>query len=271
MSILAVLIGLLGLLMLLVTVAGVVAPNTFKDKKTGEIPKRIELLIGGLLIAGIAFIVAAWIAPEDAPSEVVQEVKPQASTPSSLAAPPASADKPDTPEPKKPLDLAEARLFAEGTLQVINEAEESLMDGIQLGDQSGITRHVWRPLVEELGRWPTMIERQPDDHRQHFSYCQTAAMTLQQLSAIVTHERTVDSMKYVRQGEARYHKEKQKCEQQLEATDSQIKAAIAAEDAELQRKFGGRDCLTVFEVDKQTGEMVDKPKPAHCKTPARAL
>ncbi|MCW8209035.1 hypothetical protein D8B24_18895 [Verminephrobacter aporrectodeae subsp. tuberculatae] len=261
MLILAGLIRLAGWMIILMTVVGVIAPNAFKDKKTGKIPKRSELLAGGLVLAVIASIVAAWIAPEDTPSEVVREVKPQASTSSSLAALPASADKPDTPKPKKPLDLAEARWLAKGTLQVINEAEESLMDGIRLGDNLGITRHVGRSMVEELRRWPTLSERQPGDHRQHFSHCQNAAMALQRLAGVATLARTVDSMKYVRHGEAWYHEEKQKCEQQLEATDSQIKAAIAAGDAEWD--LGGFDCPTVFATD---GKMVDRPKPAYCKT-----
>ncbi|MCW8209034.1 hypothetical protein D8B24_18890 [Verminephrobacter aporrectodeae subsp. tuberculatae] len=90
-------------------------------------------------------------------------------------------------------------------------------------------------------------------------------MNLQGLSFMVTREQTVEMRKYLRQSEARYLEEKQKCEQQLEKTDSQIKAAIAAEDAELKRKFGGRECLRVIMLDKNGGEAVDKPRPAYCK------
>ncbi|RIQ63455.1 hypothetical protein [Bordetella avium] len=180
-------------------------------------------------------------------------------------APAAVPEKSSVPEPKKPLDLAEARLFAKGTLRVINEAEQSLNDGIQLGDGAGITKHVWKPLQAELERWPTLVERQPNDQREHFSYCQDAALRLQILSDAVKRERTVETMKYLRKDEAEYRKAKQQCEQQVKATDSQIKAAIAAEDAELKKKFGGRECLTVYGVDQQTGKVIEEPKPAHCK------
>lgn len=224
------------------------------------------------MAAMLAFVIAAWIAPDEASSEAVAVAKSEAAAPSSVAATAevlaASADKPNKPELKKPLDLAEARLFAKSTLRVINEAEQSLNDGIQLGDGAGITKHVWRPLQAELERWPTLVERQPNDQREHFSYCQDAALKLQILSDAVKRERTVESMKYLRKDEAEYRKAKQQCEQQVKATDSQIKATIAAEDAELKRKFGGRDCLAVYDVDKQTGKVVEQPKPAHCKPSA---
>ena len=193
---------------------------------------------------------------------------PATQTKPERADPAAAAEKPNTPELKKPLDLAEARLFAKGTLKVINDAEQSLNDGIQLGDGAGITKHVWKPLQAELARWPTLVERRPNDQREHFAYCQDAALKLQILSDSVKRERTVESMKYLRKDEAEYRKAKQQCEQQVKATDSQIKAAIAAEDAELKEKFGGRECLTVLDVDSQTGKIVEAPKPPHCKKSA---
>ena len=93
-------------------------------------------------------------------------------------------------------------------------------------------------------------------------------MRLQTISYAVQRERTVESMKYLRKDEAEYRKAKQQCEQQVKATDSQIKAAIAAEDAELKEKFGGRECLTVLDVDSKTGKIVEAPKPTHCKKSA---
>lgn len=178
--------------------------------------------------------------------------------------PTATADKPNTQEPKKPLDLASARQFAKDTLRIINEAEQSLNDGIQLGDVAGIAKQVRRPLQIELERWST-LERPQNDQREHFAYCHDAAMRLQALSYTVQHERTIESMKYLRKDEVEYRKAKMQCEQQVKATDSQIAATIAAEDAELKRKFGGRDCLTVYDVDKQTGQVAEQPKPDHCK------
>lgn len=269
MSILAGIVGLVGLLCLLVVVVGLISPSFFKDKKTGEVPKRSHIAVGGVAGAFIAFAIAGALAPDAAPAEQVAEKAPTvAQTMPEQAAPAAAAEKPSVPEPKKPLDLTEARLFAKGTLKVINEAEQSLNDGIQLGDGAGITKHVWRPLQAELERWPTLVERQPNDQREHFAYCQDAALKLQILSAAVKRERTVESMKYLRKDEAEYRKAKQQCEQQVKATDSQIKAIIAAEDAELKKKFGGRECLTVYGVDQQTGKVIEEPKPAHCKKSA---
>lgn len=269
MSILAGFIGLVGLLCLLVVVVGLISPSFFKDKKTGEVPKRSHLAAGGVAGAFIAFAIAGALAPDTAPAEQVAEKAPSVAQINPEQADPApAAEKPKTPEPKKPLDLAEARLFAKGTLRVINEAEQSLNDGIQLGDVAGIAKHVQRPLQAELERWPTLVERPPNDQREHFAYCHDAAMRLQTLSYAVQRERTVESMKYLRKDEAEYRKAKQQCEQQVKATDSQIKAAIAAEDAELKEKFGGRECLTVLDVDSQTGKIVEAPKPPHCKKSA---
>lgn len=269
MSILAGIVGLIGLLCLLVVVVGLISPSFFKDKKTGEVPKRSHVAVGGVAGSFIAFAIAGALAPDTAPAEQVAEKVPAvAQTMPEQATPAAAAEKPNAPEPKKPLDLAEARLFAKGTLRVINEAEQSLNDGIQLGDVAGIAKHVQRPLRAELDRWPTLVERHSNDQREHFAYCHDAAMKLQTLSYAVQRERTVESMKYLRKDEAEYRKAKQQCEQQVKATDSQIKAAIAAEDAELKKKFGGRECLTVYGVDQQTGKVIEEPKPAHCKKSA---
>lgn len=166
---------------------------------------------------------------------------------------------------KNALDLAEARAFAKVTLQVINEAERSLKDGIQLGDEAGIAKHVRRPLSAALEQWPALLERSPGDQREHFAYCRDTAMQLQSLSFSMERQQTVESKKYLRKEEADYQKTKQKCEQQVNATDSKIKAAVEAEDADLIEKFGGRECLTVYGMNKQTGEIVEEPKPAHCK------
>ncbi|KII30055.1 hypothetical protein [Pseudomonas fluorescens] len=54
----------------------------------------------------------------------------------------------------------------------------------------------------------------------------------------------------------------------LQSADPVIAAKAEAEsDAALKKKFGGgRECLTVFTVDPETKELVEKPKPAHCKS-----
>lgn len=224
--------------------------------------QKVGVITGWCVLA--VLVLALVSEDESAESALAGPITAVAAVQTQRLAPPAAAEKPNAPEPKMPLDLAEARLFAKGMLRVINEAEQSLNDGIQLGDVAGIAKHVQRPLQAELERWPTLVERQPTDQREHFAYCHDAAMRLQTLSYAVQRERTVESMKYLRKDEAEYRKAKQQCEQQVKATDSQIKAAIAADDAELIRKFGGRECLTVFDADPTTGQIKEKPKPPHC-------
>lgn len=230
--------------------------------------QKIGMITGWCVIAAIVLAVVS----EDEPAETAtaspagtSQAVAAVQTKSEPVVPVTAAEKPNASEPKKPLDLAEARLFAKGTLRIVNEAEQSLNDGIQLGDAAGVVKHVQKPLQSELERWPTLIDRHPNDQREHFAYCHDAAMRLQTLSYAVQRERTVESMKNLRKDEAEYRKAKQQCEKQLGTTDGQIKAAVAAEDAELKRKFGGRDCLTVYGVDKQTGQVVEQPKPQHCK------
>jgi hypothetical protein len=90
MSILAGLIGLIGFLFLLVAIVGLIAPSVFKDKKTGEVPKRSHFLAGGVAAAGIAFVIAGAIAPS---SE-----SPGAATPTQAEKPAASAAAPQAAE-----------------------------------------------------------------------------------------------------------------------------------------------------------------------------
>lgn len=54
----------------------------------------------------------------------------------------------------------------------------------------------------------------------------------------------------------------------LTAADPVASANAEAEsDAELKEKLGGgRECLTVFDVNQETKEVFAKPKPAHCKS-----
>jgi hypothetical protein len=163
-----------------------------------------------------------------------------------------------------PMDLLAARRFAKGTLKVIDEAQQSLQDAIQLRDKIGIMRFVIRPLDAELERWPTLVTRHQDDQRQHFDYCRHAALMLQNLAHSVGREQTVESLKYVRKDEAAFNEAKQQCVDELKVTDQAIAQAAANEEAELKRKFGGRECLTVMTVDKATGQIAPKPKPAHC-------
>ena len=54
----------------------------------------------------------------------------------------------------------------------------------------------------------------------------------------------------------------------LKTADPQAAAQAKTEnDAQLQEKLGGgRECLTVFDVDPESKAVFAKPKPAHCKS-----
>ncbi|ALS60684.1 hypothetical protein [Pandoraea norimbergensis] len=67
MSFLAGLFGVLSFLFLVVTLVGVIAPSLFKDKKSGEVPKRLHFLVGGVAGSVIAFVIAGALAPEKSP------------------------------------------------------------------------------------------------------------------------------------------------------------------------------------------------------------
>lgn len=103
MSILAGIVGLLGLLCLLVVVVGLISPSFFKDKKTGEVPKRSHLAVGGFAGAFVAFALAATLAPDTAPAEPVAEKTPTVAPPTNTkSAHPADA-LPDNATEAKPV------------------------------------------------------------------------------------------------------------------------------------------------------------------------
>jgi hypothetical protein len=233
MSFLASLIEVLALLFILVAIVGVIKPDTFKDPKTGKAPTRRQIITGGLVAAAISLFVALLIAPDKTPSEPAIEAKPTTTVPT---APDQSNEtkKSETAEHKViPLNLTDARTFAKGTLQIINEAEKSLEDGVRLRDEGGVERFVRKPLHVELEKWSDLGIQHSDDQRQHFGYCRDAAAQLQTLSFSSFRTQTVELMKYLRQDEARYRKIKQQCEDALNKSDDEIKAAIEKEDAEL--------------------------------------
>jgi len=64
MDVIAGLLAILGLLILLVALLGFALPALFKNKKTGEIPKRSQILIGGFVAAVISFAISAAIMPD---------------------------------------------------------------------------------------------------------------------------------------------------------------------------------------------------------------
>lgn len=90
MSILAGIVGLVGLLCLLVAAVGLIAPSFFKDKKTGEVPKRSHLAVGGVAGSFIAFAIAGALLPaSETPAAAAPETTAKSEHPA--GAPPAKA------------------------------------------------------------------------------------------------------------------------------------------------------------------------------------
>ncbi|MBC3813083.1 hypothetical protein [Undibacterium aquatile] len=165
----------------------------------------------------------------------------------------------------EPLSISSAQFLAKGTFRVITEAEQSLNDGIKLHDEAGIARQVRKPLKLELEKWPTSLAQHPSDQRKHFDTCNEAAAQLMSLSYTALQQQTVETLKNLRHDEASFQKSKLECQAAINNTENSANLAKQIEeDTELKKKFGGRDCLTVFDVNKTTGQVVEKRKPEHC-------
>lgn len=65
MGVVAGLTFIVGLIFLLAGCVGFIAPSLFEDKKTGEIPKRLHLLLGGVFAAVVLFVAGAALAPDN--------------------------------------------------------------------------------------------------------------------------------------------------------------------------------------------------------------
>jgi hypothetical protein len=177
----------------------------------------------------------------------------------------ASSDTDDNPS-SKPLTLTEARALANNTFKIINETEQSLLDGIRLQDKDGVLRYVVKPLNEIAKRWPILSSRQ-DDQREHFGYCRDAASNLHVLSLSAMRDQTVSNMKYLRVDEENYNKSKKKCEASLKQTDDDIRKKIADDEVEMRKNLGGgKECLTVLSVNEDNGKVEALPRPSYCKS-----
>lgn len=106
MDVVAGLIFVAGLIVLLAGSVGFVAPSLFKDKKTGETPKRLHLLLGGIFGAVVLFAVGAVLAPDKgATGEQVKASEAKASDvkPPEVKALTAAVEEPkEAPAAKKP-------------------------------------------------------------------------------------------------------------------------------------------------------------------------
>ncbi|WP_349618473.1 hypothetical protein [Azotobacter salinestris] len=63
MPLLAGILSALALALALATIAGVIAPSLFRNRKTGEVPRRLSLLVWGCIAVLVAMILAGSLVP----------------------------------------------------------------------------------------------------------------------------------------------------------------------------------------------------------------
>lgn len=64
MSVLTGIVEFLGVVFLLTAGVGLISPSVLRDRKTGEVPKRLEIFLGGIGVAAIAFVIAGFTSPD---------------------------------------------------------------------------------------------------------------------------------------------------------------------------------------------------------------
>ena len=213
--------------------------------------------LGWAIILAIAAM--AWFVLHDGEPDAGPKAQGQAQAEQAVA--PQSA--PEAKPPKRePLGMQAARSLAETTLKTMDEAYLSLLDAMATRDRLGKTRYVDQPLQKVRERWPTMMDKQ--DATGHFGHCGEAAVRLSTLSAGAMQEMNTAGLKFMREAEAGYHEARDRCAEEVATSDQEFQRRDAALKAELVRKFGGEDCLAVYDLDEK-GDLVRLPRPAHCR------
>ncbi|ASL26932.1 hypothetical protein [Azotobacter chroococcum] len=68
MPLLAGILSALALLLAVATIVGVIAPSLFRNRKTGQVPKRLSVLVWGCIAVLVAMILAgSQVPPPPAP------------------------------------------------------------------------------------------------------------------------------------------------------------------------------------------------------------
>lgn len=163
-----------------------------------------------------------------------------------------------------PFTLDEARAFAKHVKKITDEAEIALQDGIATKDGDGIQKFVVKPLDGATDAWRGTVG-QGKLNLDYFDACRVAANALHSLAKAAFRDPSVQRQKDIRRYEGEYNENKASCQKQIATTNAQIKAADAKKEAEMVKKYGGKDCLTVYGLDPETQEVKAQPKPSHCK------
>lgn len=241
MAVLAGVLALLGLVLSLAALVGLIAPSLFKDKKTGEVPKRLPLFLGGTAAALIALGVASAIAPQ--PDDASEKPSP---APALVEEAPAVSEKVIT-------YTAASSEALDAATQLMEDLDAAMLDGmgvLKTGDAHTMGAHSRRisALVES-------------------AYTNFGSTIFEPLG------RCGVASNYVRSWWNAQHSAARKGG--VESVPGEIQHALeqflvnresclqAFESVPVKKGF---ECLGTYERDPETGRFTLKPKPAHCKS-----
>lgn len=241
MAVLGGLIGLVGFLFLLVALIGVIAPSVFKDKKTGEVPKRSHLLLGGVTASVIAFAIAGTIAPEVEQPAAAKSAEPEQAKPEVAVTP--------TPAPSS------VAVTAQDVREFIAELDAAIKASdaaLQRGDLKSLHEHSKRmnQLKTTGERFGNSVFDAP------FGYCFGAGIMAQswwQERLTAAQKGGVESSPgVISRTWSQYKENKESC---LGSTQAKKKTAETEEIASTSEDPPRKGCLKVFGIrpDGQTG------------------
>ncbi|AVH35399.1 hypothetical protein AL532_03280 [Pseudomonas monteilii] len=148
----------LGLIFLVLAMAGLFKPELFKDKRTGAVPSRWQVFFGGVMVAAVAFLIAHYSAPQPKAKEVpevaasderLNEVPEQA--------PPASLEninnKSAKPVGEKTLGVTpeEFRIAFNKTIGQIDSSYRAAEFEVESGDVNDVFKHSFAENVSVVG------------------------------------------------------------------------------------------------------------------------
>lgn len=80
MPLLAGILSVLALVLAAATIVGVIAPSLFRNRKTGQVPKRLSVLVWGCIAVFVAMVLAGSLVPAPEPEAAKTGTKDAASS-----------------------------------------------------------------------------------------------------------------------------------------------------------------------------------------------
>ncbi|MBG7114707.1 hypothetical protein GHU20_13485 [Pseudomonas aeruginosa] len=257
MSVLASVVGLLGLLFVLVAIVGLVSPRWLKNKRTGEVPKRSELLLGGVVAGVAAFLISSFLRPDPPSQDVAQGNTPTQSVVAAPVdgsvehAPTASLSAQETHSERFTAASGEAFAAAQQHIRQLDQALEGFEAVLRHGDL--------KDRGEQSSRLNELVERGRrlfgDSVFEPLGYCYTAGT--QARAFWHEHMAAQRSGAEVVQGSLQgalenYKKHRDEC----------LRTANPATPVKPHN-----ECLITYGVNPETKTVEALPRPDHCQTP----